>query len=69
MKDGIEIEVRRSETALIKELEKRDLNSAKDAATEKKKTVTATATAARSYDVQIKNYSWDQSDKFVKVFE
>ena len=53
VKEGIEIEVRRAETALIKEMEKRDLNSAKSDA--EKKTVVTTA-AARSYDVQIKNY-------------
>jgi len=65
VKEGIEIEVRRAETALIKEMEKRDLNSAKSEA--EKKTVVTTA-GARSYDVQIKNYSWDQSDKFVKIY-
>jgi len=71
VKEGIEIEVRRAETALVRELEKRDLNSAKNdanAAEKKKSPTSATAPAARSYDVQIKNYSWDQSDKFVKVY-
>ena len=56
MKEGIEIEVRRAETALIRELEKRDLNSAKADAAAEKKTAAPAATAARSYDVQIKNY-------------
>merc|ERR1712117_240026 len=70
VKEGIEIEVRRAETALVRELEKRDLNSAKNDAnanTAEKKAPTS-AVPARSYDVQTKNYSWDQSDKFVKVY-
>ena len=40
--------------------------SAKNNAAEKK--APTSAAPARSYDVQIKNYFWDQSDKFVKVY-
>ena len=51
-----DLKVRRAETALVRELEKRDLNSAKNDANAAEKKTPTSAAPARSYDVQIKNY-------------
>ena len=49
---------------------KRCENSLKDLLDKKEKAAPATSAAskARAYDFVIKNYSWDQSDKFVKIY-
>jgi len=62
IKDFLTIEIRRQETKLADLIEKEDV-SKKD---EKiPKTIVA---QTKTYDYVIRNYSWDQSDKFVKIY-
>ena len=64
VKDLIGIEVRKQETKLADLLEKEK--------TQKQNKDTAPATTAsnqpKAYDYKITTYSWDQSDKFVKLY-
>lgn len=63
IKAVLSIELRRLETKLadLVEKEKKDEPSATPAPA-------VDANAQRTYDVNIKNYSWDQSDAFVKIY-
>ena len=60
----LNIELRRFETKLIELLEKQEKSGANDSAEQKPQQ----KSPPKSYDVPYKNYSWDQSDKFVKFY-
>ena len=63
VKSFLSVELRRHETKLTELLEELNLKEAKtNDSTSQEKRLT------NSYDVQYKNYSWDQSDKFVKFY-
>ncbi len=69
VKEAIEIEVRKAETVLIREQEKKAKGGETNAAAVPRKTVSSSSGGGpAAYDVPIKTYSWDQSDKFVKVY-
>merc|ERR1712018_156722 len=61
--DVLTIEIRKQETKLADLIEK-------EKASKKETTVTPTNNAiqAKAYDYTIRNYSWDQSEKFVKLY-
>jgi len=65
VKSFLSIELRRWETKLANQMESEKKSNTASAPSVPTKTVAQTS---RSYDVQIKNYSWEESDLFVKVY-
>jgi len=67
VKSVLSIELRRFETRLADFLEKEKEGSERS---QQNSTAPASVTngTSRAYDVNVKNYSWDQSDKFVKIY-
>jgi len=63
VKDALTVELRKVETLLIKA---RDEAVASEALASESKKVSAAA--ATGYTVRLKDYAWDQSDKFVKIY-
>jgi len=61
----LSIELRRIETKLADLLEKEKEGSEKS---QNSTAPSCTNGTSRAYDVNVKNYSWDQSDKFVKIY-
>jgi len=64
VKNALTIELRRWETKLADMLE----NEKKSVETEPSVPAKTTTQPSRSYDVHLKNYSWDESDNFVKIY-
>jgi len=62
----LNIELRRFETKLVELLEKQEKE--KNAANDSSEQKPPQTSPPKSYDVPYKNYSWDQSDKFVKFY-
>ena len=61
VKDILSIEIRKLETEISKRMTLEENSAAP-------KVKVTTATTKAPYDVQIKQFSWDQSDKFVKIY-
>jgi len=66
VKSALSIELRRLETKLADLLESEKKSDAELASSATP--LKTTAQASRAYDVFLKNYSWDQSDNFVKIY-
>jgi len=66
VKSALSIELRRLETKLADLLESEKKSNAELASSATP--LKTTAQTSRAYDVFLKNYSWDQSDNFVKIY-
>lgn len=65
VKSVLSIELRRFETKLADIMDKEAKQNESKPLPSNKSTTKATS---RAYDVNVKNYSWDQSDKYVKIY-
>jgi len=65
VKNVLSIELRRWETKLANQLECEKKSNTASAPSAPTKTVAQTS---RTYDVHLKNYSWEESDLFVKIY-
>lgn len=63
VKSALSIELRRMETKLALLVEQQQKNKDSEV-----KVSNPTSTRTGAYDMMIKNYSWDQSDAFIKVY-
>lgn len=66
VKDALSITLRKFQTELIALKEKQEKETAKTTTTTVKPAVSNGTN--QPYDFVVKNYSWDQSDKFVKIY-
>lgn len=64
VKDLISLEIQKLENA-IEEVKSATIDQS---TTEKSSAPAATATTVKRYEVELTNYAWDQSDKYLKLF-